>query len=802
MAIRTYSIRFAVENNEVVVSNMRTIGREGAAAMNQVGNAANNAARNARAAHAEASTLAVSIRNVNNGLSLVLGGVVLGTYQAIKNLALLTDSYIQLEKRIQNATADTKNSSYVLSELQRIAMRSGESVDDLSKAFTGLSASGGSIKLTQQEVLKLVETMASLGVVSATGTQQAQAGMLQLTQMLSGGTVQADEFRAVLDAWPLLAPKIQESLGRSLKGLREEMEKGRITSEDMAKGIIKMFESVRGEADKQGLGLERSWRTLVTATGAFLGNIEKATGIVAGLGRAIRGMADALDTTKNEASLRADADLKSFMLSQRRLQIEQRGGVDKLSPGQFQEYNELKTAVSDARLELENFIREKKKADQTLAAGPKEDTPAQKVAKELRASLDVLNIQDEFKRKVQTELAKLAKTTPGLDIKDPTVVSLVEETVRREEALAESKKASTAATVALNREEKARAKELDEALKVMSQVGTAQDNIRFNMLKYDELLRKNLITQDQYDEKLGQVTEKVTKRADLEKDLAAIHNKALPENERAIDSLNSTYAELASRIHDAGYAAEEEAQMLIGLGQELDKEISQLSGGEEFFKGKVIDSFTSSFSDNIRDLIDGTEDFSDAINDMAQSFTAAMTEMLIQVYVVDEIKAALKGLGSDTSTASSIIGSLISTGFSLLSGVFGSTATTAASAASVGGDLKIVTDPALMATKAHGGGMVAPGGGVRVNAASMVFDNAQRYHAGGLVLSNNEVPAILKAGERVQTEAEQRNRRPFQGATVVQTFNVTSPTSNLSQQSLAQLARTARLAGSAFGGRF
>jgi hypothetical protein len=71
------------------------------------------------------------------------------------------------------------------------------------------------------------------------------------------------------------------------------------------------------------------------------------------------------------------------------------------------------------------------------------------------------------------------------------------------------------------------------------------------------------------------------------------------------------------------------------------------------------------------------------------------------------------------------------------------------------------TDAALGALTGHTGGKVGTKGGIgrgnpmrRVSAA--IFNNADKYHSGGVVggLKRDEVPAILKKGERVLTEEQ------------------------------------------------
>lgn len=64
----------------------------------------------------------------------------------------------------------------------------------------------------------------------------------------------------------------------------------------------------------------------------------------------------------------------------------------------------------------------------------------------------------------------------------------------------------------------------------------------------------------------------------------------------------------------------------------------------------------------------------------------------------------------------------------------------------------------------HGGGVVSGGGRSRA-VASSIFNNATRYHGGGIAgIRPDEVPAILQRGEEVLTRADPRHRRNGGGA--------------------------------------
>jgi TP901 family phage tail tape measure protein len=77
----------------------------------------------------------------------------------------------------------------------------------------------------------------------------------------------------------------------------------------------------------------------------------------------------------------------------------------------------------------------------------------------------------------------------------------------------------------------------------------------------------------------------------------------------------------------------------------------------------------------------------------------------------------------------------------------------------------------------HSGGIVGSAGAMR-SVDMSIFNGAQRYHTGGQILQADEVPIIARKGERMLTEAQNREyERPSAGVNIVQHITVGSQVS-------------------------
>lgn len=231
------------------------------------------------------------------------------------------------------------------------------------------------------------------------------------------------------------------------------------------------------------------------------------------------------------------------------------------------------------------------------------------------------------------------------------------------------------------------------------------------------------------------------------------------------------------------------------------------------------DAIAQSFTDA---LLEGKK-LSDVLDDLGNQLLRLVTQDLITKPLADSITGAIRSIGANgtgggaerlfsgivgqigggTGDAGAAAASASATAAKAAETTATAAATTAlitftaavelAAAASVssGGGDAVGSLLDVSASVFHGGGVVSGGGRSR-RVAVKAWDGASRYHGGGVV---GEVPAILRRGEEVLTEADPRHRWNMGGesaqANVTQNFYLAQPTDRASQAQLATRAATA-----------
>lgn len=135
-----------------------------------------------------------------------------------------------------------------------------------------------------------------------------------------------------------------------------------------------------------------------------------------------------------------------------------------------------------------------------------------------------------------------------------------------------------------------------------------------------------------------------------------------------------------------------------------------------------------------------------------QAFKSFASDFLLNIGKMILQQTVLNALGYGTGGKGGGIPSGIS---GLIGGLFGGGAASGAATGAASSGIAASNADAVVAGLLHSGGYVSPGAGIARTISSAHFQNAQRFHSGGMVgLDPGEVPAILQTGEKVLSRAQ------------------------------------------------
>ena len=230
-----------------------------------------------------------------------------------------------------------------------------------------------------------------------------------------------------------------------------------------------------------------------------------------------------------------------------------------------------------------------------------------------------------------------------------------------------------------------------------------------------ETQRNALLAQRKIYEEQGN-TEKMK---EVDGEIAAVNQKLQEAIEKSIAMMQALGGEGA----DAAIAKMKTLGLEIGNanmgGQRFAMTAQQMSEGIfQNLESGIIGAFQS-FAQAIANGEDAVESLGNAFRQFAANFLLEIAQMIIKQTLFNSLQAFSKSLGGGL--------------FNFLS--------------------------------MHTGGVVGSSGGGTIAASPAWFNNAMRYHTGGIAgLAPDEVPAILRVGEEVLTETDPRHRANGGGA--------------------------------------
>ena len=198
----------------------------------------------------------------------------------------IADEFNVLQQRIRTATADTNDYNTVSAEMYSIAQRNGAALGSTVELFQRLATSRKDLKATNDQMLDFTDAVQKLGVIGGSSTTALDAGLMQLSQGLSGGVLRAEEFNSLLENIPELASRIgkgMDDIGKSdnelgLGDLRKLVLEGKLLSEDVLQSILVQLPEIEKQFAKMPISVGRAGIMMDNSFSAALSRLDSVTG--------------------------------------------------------------------------------------------------------------------------------------------------------------------------------------------------------------------------------------------------------------------------------------------------------------------------------------------------------------------------------------------------------------------------------------------------------------------------------------------------------------------------------------------
>ena len=210
----------------------------------------------------------------SGGLGKLIGAI--GGLAAVKKTMDMTDTYMSTSARLSMITDSLEEQKRLQQDIFAAANRSRGNYVDMANAAAKLKMLAGDSFGSNQEAVGFTELLTKSLKISGAGQAEQNSAFLQLTQAMTSGRLQGDEFRSVMENAPMVADAIAKYMGKSKGELKELSSQGVITSDIIKNAMFAAADDINGKFAKMPMTFGDIWNRIKNAgMDAFGGVFEK-----------------------------------------------------------------------------------------------------------------------------------------------------------------------------------------------------------------------------------------------------------------------------------------------------------------------------------------------------------------------------------------------------------------------------------------------------------------------------------------------------------------------------------------------
>jgi tape measure domain-containing protein len=260
--------------------------KSAAQAANTLSKSEQQAAKSAQVMASNTGNATSSLKSMASGVNLATNavrgfmaiGAVSSAIELGKAFIVAGDAANQLEARIARLTGSTSSAEQTFQTLADIASKTGGGLADTERLWETLSSSLKDSGATNDQILRLTETLQKIGRVGSSSAEEMSNALRQFGQSISSGVVRAEEFNSIVEQMPELARQMAAGLGVSMGELRQQMLDGELTAEQALNAIIRQTQNVDEEFSKLPRSLDQATNSLSVSLATLVASMNDVTG--------------------------------------------------------------------------------------------------------------------------------------------------------------------------------------------------------------------------------------------------------------------------------------------------------------------------------------------------------------------------------------------------------------------------------------------------------------------------------------------------------------------------------------------
>ena len=219
-------------------------------------------------------SMAQKSQRADSGLKKLIGTV--ASLAAAKKVMDMTDTYANTQARLGMVTGSEAERDALQQNVFAAAGRSRGDYTEMANAAAKLRMLAGdtfSGATGNQEAVAFTELLTKSLKVSGAGTAEQNSAFLQLTQAMTSGKLQGDEFRSVMENAPMVADAIATYMGKSKAELKELSSDGVITADIVKGAMFSAADDINAKFESMPPTFADTWQRIKNAENQAFGQI-------------------------------------------------------------------------------------------------------------------------------------------------------------------------------------------------------------------------------------------------------------------------------------------------------------------------------------------------------------------------------------------------------------------------------------------------------------------------------------------------------------------------------------------------
>ena len=267
--------------------------------------AATKFSRSARRAEIQTRRFGAAAEGARSKVAGYIGAIAgaAGIAAATRGLARHADAYTRVTNAVRIATDSTAAAARVQGQLFDIAQRTRSPIEAIADLYQKLSISQADLGASGEEMLQVIEGVGQSLALSGRSATQSAGALLQLSQALANGKVQAEEFNSIIDGAPALLHAVAQHIdgaGGSFGKFRQLVRNGQVTSRQFFNAIKAALPGLASDFQKTTATIDQGFVAVNNAMTEFVGRMDQSVGASSAVSAALENFAGALDNVNVE----------------------------------------------------------------------------------------------------------------------------------------------------------------------------------------------------------------------------------------------------------------------------------------------------------------------------------------------------------------------------------------------------------------------------------------------------------------------------------------------------------------------